>query len=183
MSIRLSKACKDLNVAMASTVEFLAKNNIYISLDPNLKLADEIYLLLANEFNKDLAIKIDSDRLNLERVCMNKNQPFNSITSTLKNQIMDTTVNNILEALKANAALKEFKQNKMENKTPFDIIQSTENAPFTLNKLTEDFLALETHFNNIVENLNIEKDSIENNTSSSLSFIKNQHKQQVKGGI
>lgn len=92
---------------------------------------------------------------------------------------MNTSIDNILDALKTNAALKEFKQNKMENKTPFDIILSTENAPFTLNKLTEDFLAIETHFNNIVESMNIEKATIENNTLSALSFIKNQHKQQI----
>ena len=35
----------------------------------------------------------------------------------------------------------------MENKSPFDIIQETGNAPFTLNKLSEDFLSIESTFN------------------------------------
>ena len=67
MSIRLSKACKDLNVGMTTAVEFLAKKGHKIVVDPNLKLSDDLHLLLAKEFNKDMALKIESERLSLER--------------------------------------------------------------------------------------------------------------------
>jgi len=67
MSIRLSKACKDLNVGMTTAVEFLAKKGHKIMVDPNFKLADDLHLLLAKEFNKDMALKIESERLSQER--------------------------------------------------------------------------------------------------------------------
>ena len=67
----------------------------------------------------------------------------------------------------------------MENKTPFDIIQTTENAPFILNNLSEQFLAVESNFNSVVSNLNNEKTTIENNSANVLLSFKNQHKQQI----
>ena len=68
MPIRLSKACKDLNVGMHTAVEFLAKKGHKLALDPNLKIEDDLYLLLAKEFNKDMALKIESERLSQERL-------------------------------------------------------------------------------------------------------------------
>jgi translation initiation factor IF-2 len=67
MSIRLSKACKDLNVGMTTAIEFLAKKGHKLSVDPNIKLSDDLHLLLAKEFNKDMALKIESERLSQER--------------------------------------------------------------------------------------------------------------------
>ena len=67
MSIRLSKACKDLNVGMSTAVEFLSKKGHKIAAEPNFKLSDEEHLLLAKEFNKDMAIKLESERLSQER--------------------------------------------------------------------------------------------------------------------
>jgi translation initiation factor IF-2 len=72
MSIRLSKACKDLNVGMTTAVEFLAKKGHKIVVDPNLKLSDDLHLLLAKEFNKDMALKIESERLSQERLLKEK---------------------------------------------------------------------------------------------------------------
>ena len=72
MSIRLSKACKDLNVGMTTAVEFLAKKGHKIVVDPNLKLSDDLHLLLAKEFNKDMALKIESERLSQERLSKEK---------------------------------------------------------------------------------------------------------------
>ncbi len=72
MPIRLSKACKDLNVGMHTAVEFLAKKGHKLALDPNLKIEDDLYLLLAKEFNKDMALKIESERLSQERLMKEK---------------------------------------------------------------------------------------------------------------
>ncbi|OIP83499.1 MAG: translation initiation factor IF-2 [Porphyromonadaceae bacterium CG2_30_38_12] len=67
MSIRLSKACKDLNVGISTAIEFLAKKGHKLNADPNLKLSEDEHLLLAKEFNKDMALKIESERLSNER--------------------------------------------------------------------------------------------------------------------
>ena len=67
MSIRLSKACKELNIGMTTAVEFFAKKGHKIVVDPNLKLSDDLHLLLAKEFDKDMALKIESERLSQER--------------------------------------------------------------------------------------------------------------------
>ncbi len=67
MSIRLSKACKDLNVGMSTAIDFLAKKGHKHTVDPNLKLTDEEHLMLAKEFNKDMALKMESERLSNER--------------------------------------------------------------------------------------------------------------------
>ncbi len=67
MSIRLSKACKDLNIGIHTAIESLAKKGHKFPLDPNLKLEDDLYLLLAKEFNKDMALKLESERLSQER--------------------------------------------------------------------------------------------------------------------
>ena len=67
MSIRLSKACKDLNVGMSTAIDFLAKKGHKLLVDPNLKLTDEEHLLLAKEFNKDMALKLESERISNER--------------------------------------------------------------------------------------------------------------------
>jgi len=67
MSIRLSKACKDLNVGMSTAIEFLAKKGYKHTVDLNTKLTDDEYLMLAKEFNKDMALKMESERLSNER--------------------------------------------------------------------------------------------------------------------
>jgi len=67
MSIRLSKVCKDFNIGMTTAIEFLAKKGHKIPHDPNHKLEDELHLLLAKEFNKDMALKLESERLSAER--------------------------------------------------------------------------------------------------------------------
>ena len=67
MPIRLVKACKELNIGISTAVEFLAKSGYEIESNPNYRLADDLYLMLAKEFNKDMALKLESDRLTQER--------------------------------------------------------------------------------------------------------------------
>lgn len=67
MPIRLSKVCKELNIGITTAVEFLAKKGNKIAEDPNIKVSDEIHLLLVKEFNKDMALKMESERLSQER--------------------------------------------------------------------------------------------------------------------
>lgn len=74
MPIRLSKACKDLNIGMSTAVEFLGKKGHKVPENPNFKLSDEEYLLLLKEFNKDMAIKLESERLSQERLSKGKTE-------------------------------------------------------------------------------------------------------------
>jgi S-DNA-T family DNA segregation ATPase FtsK/SpoIIIE len=92
---------------------------------------------------------------------------------------MVTSIYNIIKAIKTNAALREFKQNKMENKTHYDIIQSTENTTLTLNKLSDEYLSIESHFNSVVENLNNEKSIIETHAQNILISIKNDNQKKI----
>ncbi len=67
MPIRLSKACKELNIGITTAVDFLTKKGNKIAGDPNLKLSDDLHLLLVKEFNKDMALKMESERISQER--------------------------------------------------------------------------------------------------------------------
>lgn len=60
MPIKLIKACKELNIGMSTAVEFCAKQGREIQTDPNVRIDDDLYLLLAKEFDKDKAIKIQA---------------------------------------------------------------------------------------------------------------------------
>ena len=67
MAIKLIKACKDLNIGMATLTAWCEKNGHAIESDPNVRIDDDLYLLLAKEFNKDQAMKIEADRKAAER--------------------------------------------------------------------------------------------------------------------
>ena len=67
MAIKLIKACKELNIGMATLTAWCDKNGHAIESDPNFRISDDLYLLLAKEFNKDMAVKIEADRQAAER--------------------------------------------------------------------------------------------------------------------
>ena len=62
MAIKLIKACKELNIGMATLTAWCEKNGHSIESDPNVRIDDDLYLLLAKEFNKDQAMKIEAER-------------------------------------------------------------------------------------------------------------------------
>ena len=67
MAIKLIKACKELNIGMATLTAWCEKNGHPIESDPNVRIDDDLYLMLAKEFNKDMATKLEADRLAAER--------------------------------------------------------------------------------------------------------------------
>ena len=67
MAIKLIKACKELNIGMSTLTAWCEKNGHPIESDPNVRIDDDLYLLLAKEFNKDMATKLEADRLAAER--------------------------------------------------------------------------------------------------------------------
>ena len=67
MAIKLIKACKELNIGMSTAVDFCAKQGHEIATDPNTRIDDDLYLLLAKEFNRDMAVKMEAERMAEER--------------------------------------------------------------------------------------------------------------------
>lgn len=61
-NIRLIKISKDLNVGIASLVEFLHKNGHTIEENPNTKVGQDVYEILLKEFGKDKQIKQETER-------------------------------------------------------------------------------------------------------------------------
>jgi superfamily I DNA and/or RNA helicase len=86
MLIRLSKASKDLNIGMSTAIEYLRSLGHNLAIDPNLKLSDELYLILAERFSKDMAQKIVAEKITLERQVKAQqiqNEPLNTINSNI----------------------------------------------------------------------------------------------------
>lgn len=61
MAIKLIKACKELNIGMATLLDFCSRMGYNVPADPTYRIDDDIYLALAKEFNRDLAYKLESD--------------------------------------------------------------------------------------------------------------------------
>ncbi len=68
MAIKLIKACKELNIGISTAVDFCAKQGKGIAVDPNTRIDDDLYLLLAKEFNKDMALKLEAERQAQQRL-------------------------------------------------------------------------------------------------------------------
>ena len=65
MSIRLSKAIRELNIGLQTAVDFLEKKKSLgeVKSDLNFKLSDEQYAVLEKEFKSDQAVKNDAVKL------------------------------------------------------------------------------------------------------------------------
>ena len=67
MTIRLNKVTRDLNVGIATVVDFLKKKGFEVAENPNTKITEEQYSLLVKEFSTDKTLRIKSDRFIQER--------------------------------------------------------------------------------------------------------------------
>jgi translation initiation factor IF-2 len=63
---RLSKAAREFNVGISTIVEFLGKKGHEIDSNPNSKLEPDLYELLQEEYNTDLNVKKESEKLTLK---------------------------------------------------------------------------------------------------------------------
>ena len=61
--MRLSKVLSEFNVGVQTVVEFLQKKGFEIESNPNAKITDEQYELLAKEYKGDQTIKQESDKI------------------------------------------------------------------------------------------------------------------------
>ena len=64
-SFRLTKAAKDLNVGIQTLVEYLAKKGHQVELNPNTKISEEQYELLAAAFHGERKVKEEADKIEL----------------------------------------------------------------------------------------------------------------------
>ena len=72
MAVRLSKVAREFNVGLSTIVDFLQEKGIKISSDPNAKLTDDQYSLVAKEFSTDSEAKRESNRVDLKNSRLKK---------------------------------------------------------------------------------------------------------------
>ena len=63
MTIKLIKACKELNIGISTAIEYCRKKGIHISSDPNTRIDDDTFQLLSKRFNSDMEMKLESELL------------------------------------------------------------------------------------------------------------------------
>ena len=84
MTIRLNKVTRDLNVGIATAVEFLQKKGYEIEANPNTKITEEQYAVLVKEFSTDKNLKKESEKFIQERQNKERNKPTVSIEEKQK---------------------------------------------------------------------------------------------------
>lgn len=67
-SITLLKAAKELNIGIATAVDFLVKNGHDVESKPGTKLNSELYQVLLREFQGDKIIKEEANQINIGRI-------------------------------------------------------------------------------------------------------------------
>ena len=67
-AIRLSKIAREFNVGISTIVDFLHKKGHSIDVDPNSKIAPELYNLLIKEYSSDLDEKKKSEKFSLKNL-------------------------------------------------------------------------------------------------------------------
>ena len=72
MAVRLSKVAREFNVGLSTIVDYLQEKGIKISSDPNAKLTDDQYALVAEEFSTDSEAKKESNRVDLKNTRLKK---------------------------------------------------------------------------------------------------------------
>lgn len=127
MAIRLLKACKDLNIGISAAIAFCEKIGKEIAMDVSSRIDDELYLRLAKEFNKDLALKLEakSQEREIPKVENNKTTPINmegmvreSLNiSNRKETQNETTDSKSFEKITSN---QDTTKNNIENNTTSD---------------------------------------------------------------
>jgi translation initiation factor IF-2 len=65
-TIRLSAAAKEFNVGVTTILEHLNKKGVKIDSNPNTKLPSDVYALLVKEYQKDKAVKQESEKKSLD---------------------------------------------------------------------------------------------------------------------
>ena len=65
-TIRLSAAAREFNVGVTTILEYLTKKGVKVDSNPNSKLTSDVYALLVKEYQKDRAVKQESEKKSLD---------------------------------------------------------------------------------------------------------------------
>ncbi len=63
---RLSKLAREFNVGISTIVEFLNKKGIQVDSNPNTKVSEDAYAILAKEYSSDINLKKESKKVSLK---------------------------------------------------------------------------------------------------------------------
>ena len=64
-SFRLNKVARDFNVGLQTIVDFLAKKGYQVDVNPNTRITEEQYALLASAFQNERKVKEEADKIEL----------------------------------------------------------------------------------------------------------------------
>lgn len=95
MTIRLNKVTRDLNVGIATVVEFLQGKGFTIEANPNTKITEEQYNILVKEFSKDKDLRLESEKIFQERQNKERNKvsvSIDDLQGEKKNEVIETVV-------------------------------------------------------------------------------------------
>ena len=92
MTIRLNKVARDLNVGIATAVDFLQKKGYSVETNPNAKITEEQYEELVKEFRRDKDLKQKSEEGIRERRDKEKNKASVSIDDMADDVVKAETV-------------------------------------------------------------------------------------------
>jgi translation initiation factor IF-2 len=109
---RLSKVARELNVGITTLVEYLQKQGVEISSNPNTKIDDVTHDTLERQFKKDHDARIEADRVNLRS--SRSKQDSISIEENEETKSQDATEKPVAETVK----VKERKTVHFEKKQP-----------------------------------------------------------------
>ncbi len=135
MSIRLNKVTRDLNVGIATVVEFLQKKGYTVEANPNTKITEEQYAMLVKEFSTDKNLRLESERFIQERQNKDRNKASVSIDGFEK-QVTKSKSDEVIKTVVPEDARPKFKPvgkidlNKFNGrKTDKDAKRQSENKP------------------------------------------------------
>ncbi|NCE71684.1 translation initiation factor IF-2 [Odoribacter sp. Z80] len=136
MAVRLSKIAREFNVGLSTIVEFLHSKGIKISSDPNAKLTDEDYALVAKEFSSDSLVKKESSLVDLKNSRKKKEtvtlDEAGNVSTETETQKSEDDFISIKDEVKLESKLKIVDHIDLDHKTSVtetpEITENTEQA-------------------------------------------------------
>lgn len=137
MAVRLSKIAREFNVGLSTIVEFLHSKGIKISSDPNAKLTDEDYALVAKEFSSDSLVKKESSLVDLKNSRKKKEtvtlDETGNISTEAETQKSDDEFISIKDEVKLENKLKIVAHINLDHDSPVsevtETMENTESLP------------------------------------------------------
>ena len=139
-SIRLSKAAKEFNIGVSTAVEFLRKKGHQIDDNPNTKISEDLYDLLAKNFQSERAVKENADKIQIstpvKKSIVEADKPAAAGTEATKDEDSEIIIKNFnkkeetsQEKPEEPAKPAEKKTKKTEKKTKAAPSKEKEEAP------------------------------------------------------